>query len=609
MNENGIGPDGRLPAPPRSEPAGRPEAGARASESEFDEEERRGAPALVRAVVARVARPVVLIGVGVALLLAAIAATAFVLLRGSTANLTAWVPSDAEIAAVAYLDPATGQKVNLAQLTDAFPGVTGPTDFGRQLEEWGDDALDDLGLRFDDVAGWLGVEVALVADVEEDVSSVAVLAHVEDRDGAELMLAKLQAPGAPWEGAEWHEREHLGVTLTVPDGDVPGLPAYAFDDDVLIVASEPRLIERILDTHHELRPSVRTNVSYQESQAELPGSALLTAFVDVGSLADAVDPTAAAGAASSISGLGDMQAVRSIGIALTAEPDGLALDVVASFDAANLTGALREQLEAEDHTNALLRSIPARTWGVLAAEHVDLGIEAALDELRDQDPGALDDLDDAGLTGPDGLLDLLTGDMAVAVAPGRQMPVGGAMLVGVTDQNAARQAVERLAAAIAEQIAGRARRADISGWERTAHPDGTTITFAPRAPIAFALRDDVLILGTSVEQVAGVLDTSPTDSLAADPAFERGTSGVPTTDALFYADIGRVITSIRDALPAEDRAEWDPELARDLRTVRSIAFGVDANTDREWIRMFLAIPGEDAGSAPLPGASPRAEQE
>jgi hypothetical protein len=606
MNEDRMGPDGRLPAPPRSGSPGGHDAGPGALEPALAEDEPGGAPTLVRRVVRR---PGVLIGVGVVLLLAAAAGTAFVLLRGRTADLTAWVPSDAEIAAVAYLDPGAAQKVNLARLTDALPNVTGPSDFGQQLEEWGDEAFRDLGLRFDDVAGWIGVEVALVADIEPDVSSVAVLAHVENRDGAELMLAKLQAPEAPWDGAEWMEREHLGVTVTVPTDDVPGLPSYAFDDDVLIVASEPRLIERILDTHHRLRPSVRTNVSFQESQAELPDSTLASAFVNVASLTDAIEPSATAGAASSIGGLGDLQAVRSIGIALTAEPNGLALDVVASFDAANLTGALREQVEAEDHENVLLRSVPPRAWGVLAAEHVDLGIEAALDELRDRDPQALDDLDGAGLTGPDGLVELLTGDVAVAVAPDGDTPVGGAMLVGITDENAARSAVERLAATIAEQVAAPPRRADVSGWQRIAHTDGTTITFAPQAPIAFALRDDVLILGTSVDQVAGVLDTSPAASLAADPAFERGTSGVPQTDALFYVDVGRVITSIRDALPPEERDGWDPELARALRTVRSIAFGVDANTDREWIRLFAAIPGEDAVSARLHGGSERDDEQ
>jgi hypothetical protein len=239
--------------------------------------------------------------VGVVVVLgAAGGATAYLFLRGSSADLLERVPADVDAVAVAYLDPSAGQKLNVARIADAFPGIGGTDGFGQRLEEWGDDALAGVDLRFDDVTAWVGVEVAVAADVVDGTPQVAILADVADRDGAERMFAKLQAPGAPWEDVAWTEREYLGTTLSIPEDLEGDAPSYAFDDDVLILASDPDMVERVIDTHRGSMQSIATAASFQDAESELPDGRLMLAFVDTASLQDEIEQAVAAEAVTAV---------------------------------------------------------------------------------------------------------------------------------------------------------------------------------------------------------------------------------------------------------------------------------------------------------------------
>jgi hypothetical protein len=99
-----------------------------------------------------------------------------------------------------------------------------------------------------------------------------------------------------------------------------------------------------------------------------------------------------------------------------------------------------------------------------------------------------------------------------------------------------------------------------------------------------------------VEQIQGVLDAATEGSLTDDPAYLAGVDGVPTTDGVFYVDVSRVVNSIRDALPPEERDSFDEEVGPDLRTIRSVAFGFDMNEERQLFRMFVSIPPDDVES-------------
>lgn len=539
----------------------------------------------------------VVIAAAAALGVAAIGLTAFLLLRGSTAHLLGHIPGDVEALGVVSLDPGAGQKLNIARLSDAIPGMSGPTDVAARLEEWGDDALAELGLDYDDVTSWLGVEVAFMVDVRDEETSVAILAHMDERDGAKLMIAKLSSPGGAWDGVRWNPTPHRGVTVEVPSDGPADVPTYAYDGDVLVIASDPGFVRRIIDTHQGVAPSIETVASYQEAEAELPASRLVTAFVDTTALGGDLQP--AAGTVTALGGLGDLGAVRSIGMSVAVEADGIALDMVASYDAASLTGPLLDQVSAEDHDNTLLDMVPADAWGVFAGQHFDLSLGAAIDEIQVSDPATARDLQQAGISGDGGLIELMTGDLAVALSPDDRTTVGWALLVGISEDAATASAVERAALGIAELLGGdgRGTGAEVVAWDELGGPGGVVIRAARELPVAYALDGGVLVVGTSVDQVGRVLATGDDTSSADRAPFARATAELRATDALFYVELRRVLDSIRDGLRPSDRQRFDEELGDELRAIRSISFGIDADPDRERIRVFVEIPPEEPSSA------------
>jgi hypothetical protein len=534
---------------------------------------------------------------GLLVLAAAGGAAAYLAMRGSSADLLERVPADMDVVAVASLDPSAGPKVNLVRIADAFPDIGGVDGARERLEEWADPMLDEVGLRFDDITSWLGVEVAVALEVVDGTPQVAMLVDVEDRDGAEAMLAKLRVPGAPWADVVWTEREYLGTTLTIPEAAAGTAPAYAFDDDVLILTSEPSLLEDVIDTHRGTTGSIATAATFQEAEADLPEDRLLFAFVDTASLRDDLEQAVGAEAVTSLGGLGDLEAVDGIGLTLSAVSEGVALDVVASYDAAALTGALREQVTAPDHENLLLQAVPKDAWGLFGAQHLDIAIREAVAQIEADDPAVAADLRDAGITGTGGLLDVLTGDLAIAVAPDETTSVGGALLASVDDGAEATDAVERVAATLVELTSSEGLLRGALRWSTTTAEDGTQISYLPDGFVAYALRGDMLVVGTSVEQVEGVLTAEVDGALTDDPAFVAGTDGVPANDSLFYVDIGRVLRSIREALPAEERDAFDEDVGRDLRTLRSVAFGVDMNESRQHVRMLATIGADDGSTS------------
>ena len=84
---------------------------------------------------------------------------------------------------------------------------------------------------------------------------------------------------AAWEVVGWSERVRQGVEIRVPDR--AGVPAYAFDRDALILASDAAFLEAVIDTTRELRPSILRDVGYLEMESALPDGRLVSAYADL----------------------------------------------------------------------------------------------------------------------------------------------------------------------------------------------------------------------------------------------------------------------------------------------------------------------------------------
>jgi hypothetical protein len=339
-----------------------------------------------------------------AVLVVAVVGGAFLLLRGSTAELLRMAPADVDLVVVAHLDPAAGQKVHLARLRAAVPSLATSAAFDGRLRSALDDLLAGTGLRGDDVVGWIGAEIAFVADVADGEPRAAGLFHVGDRDGAQTMLAKLATPGAPWDGLEWRERDLHGHVLRVAGTASGGTVAYAFVDDVLVIADDDDLLVRIVETADGRHASIDTTSAFQGAEAELPGERLLLAYANPAPFLSGEALGSGDGVVwlPQLLGVGELEAVRGIGLAVTARPEGFVVDVTVRYYTSRLFGPLRERLAAADEDHAIVPRVPADAWGVIAVRHADVAWPSFPDAIRGSEATLADDLDRLGLSGLSG---------------------------------------------------------------------------------------------------------------------------------------------------------------------------------------------------------------
>jgi hypothetical protein len=540
--------------------------------------------------IAGVAFAVVLILAGAA------GAAAFLMLRGSGEVILDKVPADADVVVTAYLDPAASQKVNLLRMASKFPDLGDQDHLRQQLNDSLDSILSNVGMTHEDVS-WIGPEVGVYVDVRSvNDTSYAFLLATDDQDAARAALQKFRQ-GLEGQGVTFHTVDHDGVEVTVPSE--AGEPAFAIVDGVVVLGSNEDAVGASIDTAHG-GATISDDPAFQRVTGALPDAKLGVAFVDAAQIADTFgDQLAAAGVTTGITSL---NALDGIGVAVSAEPDGLAVDTVMLYDDAKLSDTQRQTLSASDHPNPLLDLVPVDALGMYAVEHLDASIKDSIDRITRSQPEAAQQLDQLGVTGANGLLSQLTGDIAVeATTQSGSLPYGGALMVGTDDPAATATWLDQtirqlpLGATTIEQTSS-------GGYKVVQHPvkwvsedhGGVTVTYATGGsdlPIAYAVVGDVAIVATSPEQVVGIIDTKASGaSISSDPGFVSATATVPTSDGVLYLDVPAIVDAVPARWPTEAAQRFDEEIGRKLAPIEAVVAGTENLPDEQRARLFIRIP-------------------
>ena len=528
-----------------------------------------------------------LVGGALALLLVAGTATAaMVLVGGDTGVAVEMVlPADAEVAVVVSLDPPAGQKMNLLRLAGRFPDLQDAADIDHEIDELLNEALRDLDLTSRDLE-WVGAEIGLVAQIEgptgdsaempEDPGDVAVVLATDDASGAEETLRKARESQ---EGEAWSQRDHGDVQLwSGPDA------AYAVAGGFAIVADDEALVRSTLEVLAGRAPALGASEAYTDVVAHLPVERLGLVFVDVAAVFEELEQLPAT---PTLAGrLQDLEAIRGMGMSVSAEPDGIAFDATVTYDADEMSDELREQLRAPAEPNVLLRSVPEDAYLVAGQKGYTLGLDVAVEQMGVDAPRLASELRRYGVTGPGGLLDALSGDLAFEVGPGD--PVSGSLLLATDDEVALQRALDRVVVRAGGIPPSELVRREIGGVTIT------TVGAAGPVQLAYAVADGRAIVASSPDRVLQALEAATgAGSILDDPAYGRVTDRVPTEDSVMYVDVAAIVEAIRETIPVEDRAEFDEQAGRFADPISGIAGGAESDPFSQHVRVFVQIPDKE----------------
>jgi hypothetical protein len=559
------------------------------------------------------------------------AGAAVFVLRGSPERLSMRVPHDADFFATAYLDPSASQKLQLERILRRFPAFGGASRIDQKVDGVLDGVLAPSGLTAADVRPWLGSQVGVAGRVGDAGTSFAVLVDSVDDEAAEAALADLRRVG-PFAGDAyaWASTTRSGATLWVGRPRFGGDPlVLAVDDGTAIVGNSIEFASAVVSTPDDV-PSLDEAAGFRAATASLPRDRLALAYVNVGSLLERLGaggpggilgPTPVAG--SSVASVPDARAIQGLAMSLRAEAEGLALDITTTIDETKLTPEARALLErpraAAMSPSGVLSWVPSDVYGVFATSTLREQIESGLGGGEAAGVPALQRL---GLTGPDGVLANLTGELALEVGPGSSQYPTGALIIGTADAEGMRSFLDRVSGHLADLLAPSVDAAALSALDgmegsenglrragrlaaRDERPRWTVAQYrgasirslqVPRQgefelEPSYAVVDGVAILAASPEGIQRAIDAHAGRPIVDAAEYQASLRAIgDLREQYLYVDVDRIARAIADALPLEDRAAFERAAAPNLAPIDALVMSGGSTETGSSARVVLLIP-------------------
>lgn len=537
----------------------------------------------------------VLVAVGAFVVVGGIGALAFafIALRGTGDVMDQMVPAKSSVYVTAYLDPALKQKLNLRNLAKHFPDLVDSAELDRRINEALDQILDGSGLTAKDIRPWLGSQVAFAITLDGDQTKTVVLIATKDDGMARAALAKIRN-GPRGQGETWKDETHDGVVVSVGfRGAVPN-EAYALMDHKVLVGDQSA-IHDVIDTAHGTLPNIGDSPAFIKTVAPLPSERLLLAYVNAGPLLDRLQSQAGTGGLDlgGVSGLtssfGQLDAFTGLGATLSAQSNGVALDVAITMDPTKLTAAQQQVAGEAPHVNTMLAFTPKEAYGVVVGTALRQSVQAAVDQFSKADPAGYATFDRE--TGLSGVIGHLSGDYGIEVSPGLPIP-GGALLVATDDESAMRTFLGKSALLAVEALGV----TDSSFQHQTYR--GVDIAYLSTDDLAmfgvtpaYAVTKGTAIVASSVQEVEAIVDaqadgrnvTSAANLAAAASAEDLSNNG------MMYLDLEAIVRDVRRVLGPDGLARFDSSGGSNLAPLKALVLVSRSATDRGTIRMFLLI--------------------
>ncbi len=499
------------------------------------------------------------------------------------------VPDSADVVVVADLDPSVSQKANLLRLSQKFPQLKTGQDLSRQLDDALNQGFKGAGLSFDkDVKPWLGSKIGLSVTVSD---KPAVLLMVDSRDDAKAKaaLAKVRH-SEPATALHWSDTTYQGQTVSVgtsTDGSEPSV--YAYVDHTVLLSNNEGLVHDAIDADRGVRARLADSTPYKSTLALLPADHLLLVYVDGGRIDRRLKDSLRSGSTGvPASSLNQLDAFRSLGFAVSAQSDGLAADLQIRLDPSKLDNSTRTALSQRKSLSSVIKYVPAKAYAFFATNSAKQIAQSFTDQMASSGNDAKQALDQLGLTGPSGALAHLTGLAAVYLGPSSSPAAGGALIVSTDNAASLRTFLDNVVASAQASGSITVQKQIHQGVLETfvADPTFTQMGYAP----AYAVSDNLGIIGTTPDQVSAVIDTVREGNIAGTPAYAWTASHVDKDpDATFFVEIAQGAAEIRAALPPDAQGQYDRDVKPNVQPLKALILTGKQQPDRIADRLYLRI--------------------
>jgi hypothetical protein len=401
------------------------------------------------------------------------------------------VPAGSAAYGTLYLQPSTGQRLNLARLLGHVPGFEDAANLDVKIHDIAARLLGQAGLDYErDVRPWLGNQVAVAVQpdgLDPSAGQVLALLAVKDRAEAEAAMARI----ATDRGLAPRADSYQGTQVQVADS-----LAWAMLDDLLLVGSDEAVVRAAIDADAGRTTSLGDSTRFRDAMQSVPPDHIASFYVDLEGL----------GASTGLSD--ELGGYSTASLALVIEQDGVRLAGSAPFRAEAAPSPAREAFALASEPSSLTEWMPAGTQ----LEAVVFGLSQTL-RAAEQQLGTVDTSGDIsaaitqlraiavlglGIDVDADLLPLLDRETAVGVSGLETGQPHGQLLLRPSDAAAAADALERMRGALVQRGA---TENEVSEGEATI----TELQVPDIGTVAYAVRNGVVMIGLSTDDVASAL--------------------------------------------------------------------------------------------------------
>ena len=504
---------------------------------------------------------------------AAFLAGYLLLFSASNDRAAALAPADSAFYLNIYLQPSTGQQMNLGGLIGRLPGFADEASLDEKVDQVVQNLLGTMGLGLDyreQIKPWLGSQIAVAGwptDGDLTTPAAVVIVEVKDRPLAEAALGELATDG----GLTFAAQTYQGVEMQVADTG-----AYAFIGEMLVLGETSDGLEAVVDVEGG-GASLAGREDFRTTMAGLPADHLASAFVNLAAVAEATETSE------------QLSAFSTAGAALIAEPDGIRLSGSAPFEIDQAASSSAAGFGLGGEPSSLVDWMPEDT----IAELVVFGLRQTLEDAEaavtsapggEEITSALDTVRALasfgfGIDIDADLLPLLDREVGVALGGLEGGLPSGQILLRPEDPESAEAALTRVVDRLVATGAATERT------EEGADAEITVLSIPGVGEIAYTAGDGIIIIGLGVEDVSVALQAHADGQvLSADERYMQtfDVAGVRAGNELFV-DIGAVVDLLGATLAL-------PDDARDiLAQIGSFGFTAPSRDDHLEFHAVLTV--------------------
>ena len=533
----------------------------------------------------------------------------------ATSSLAGWAPADTVTYGEVRLDMPGGQGAELGKFLAPFPGFADQAALPAKLSEMADrligDATDGKHNYSTEIKPWLAGEIAVAqGPAPASISTSDPVAALQDVHMLVLVAVTDAEKASAWAesvvtetGATPTRDTYNGVTIVtveLPDVEVlaTSLPklAYAVNGKVMLVGDLASL-KAALDTRGST--GLAASKEYAAARAALPGANLGFMFAS------------SAGLVAQLESLGDSMGDATVGKGIASVYAKLLPPWSAAAEYARdgrlVIETAQPHVDAlgapDNHADAIAAMAPADTVLLVSGHGVGarmLLVKAMFDaepSLKD----ALGQLDDAlGVVGGFEAAVGWMGDTGLVLTKQGE-GVDGGLVVAPGDAASAERLFTSLRSLITLGAQGMLEfkeetyngttivSVDLSSLGAMAGSMTGTDAVPADLTLAYALADDVVVIGIGPQFVKDVLDARGGDNLAAQPRYSTliAAAGGKENAGVLWVDVAAARGLIEPLLPSDVSATYEKEIKPYLEPLDAMAGVTIAAKDVDRSRILL----------------------